>query len=95
MKKYFLVRLCTPDLPVFAERRNFRPFRGYLALKLGRLTPAMIVAWSEIGVMFIDEFGMVKAELYDLTVVCSPAPLVAAAISALDFLSCLYVEKCF
>jgi hypothetical protein len=28
-------------------------------------------------------------------VVCSPAPLVAAAISALDFLSCLYVEKCF
>ena len=51
----------------FAERRNFSKLRGYLALKLGRLTPAMIVAWSEIGVMFIDEFGMVKAELYDLT----------------------------
>lgn len=67
MKKYILVRLWTPDLPAFAERRNFRKFRGYLALKLGRLTPAMMVAWSEIGVMFIDKFGMVKAELYDLT----------------------------
>jgi hypothetical protein len=26
----------------------------------------MIAAWSDIGVMCIDEFGMVKADLYDL-----------------------------
>lgn len=26
----------------------------------------MITAWSEIGVLFIDEIGMVKAKLLDL-----------------------------
>jgi hypothetical protein len=36
------------------------------SMKPGDLTPAMIAAWSEIGVMCIDEFGMVKADLYDL-----------------------------
>ena len=29
-------------------------------------SPSMIQAWSEIGIMLIDEFGMVKADLYDL-----------------------------
>ncbi len=36
------------------------------SMKPGKPTPAMMAAWSEIGVMFIDEFGMVKADLYDL-----------------------------
>lgn len=29
-------------------------------------SPEMITAWSEVGVMLIDEFSMVKADLYDL-----------------------------
>jgi hypothetical protein len=33
MKKCIPVRLCTPDLPAFAERQNSYPFRRYSALK--------------------------------------------------------------
>lgn len=51
----------------FREREMISQPVFSACFKLGRLTPAMIVACSEIGVMFIDEFGMVKAELYDLT----------------------------
>jgi hypothetical protein len=35
MKKCIPVRLCTPDLPAFAERQNSYPFRRYSALKFG------------------------------------------------------------
>jgi hypothetical protein len=29
-------------------------------------SPEMVTAWSEVGVMLIDEFNIVKADLYDL-----------------------------